>query len=97
MGRAEEPPPAPEPAAVASESAVSAPASAGAEEPPPAPEPAATEPPGDGMPSWMAPDPAAEEAPSSTPVVEPAEAADDAAPVTPDEEDSPAFTDDEDK
>ena len=98
---AEEPPPAPQPAAVASESAaepaVSGPASATAEESPPAPEPAATDPPGDGMPSWMAPDPAAEEAPSSTPVVEPAEAADDAAPVTPDEEDSPAFTDDEDK
>ena len=89
------PPPAPEPAAVASESApepaVSAPAPAAAAEPPTAPESAA-----DGaMPSWMAPDPAAEEAPSSTPVVEPAEAADDAAPVTPDEEDSPAFTDDD--
>ena len=50
------------------------------------------------MPSWMAPEePTAEEAPSSTPVVEPVEAADDSAshPVTPDEEDSPAFTDEE--
>ena len=92
---AEEPPPAPEPAAVASESAAEPAVSAPAPEPaavgppPPAPEPAAE----GAMPSWMAPE---EEAPSSTPVVEPAEAAaDDAAPVTPDEEDSPAFTDDD--
>ncbi|CAH0377517.1 unnamed protein product [Pelagomonas calceolata] len=84
----------------AAEPTVAAPAPAAVEEPPPAPEPAAAEPlpppapepAADGaMPSWMAPDPTAEE----TPVVEPAEAADDAAPVTPDEEDSPAFTDDD--
>ena len=94
---AEEPPPAPEagdeaedPAVEAAAAQWCAPAVAAEPLPPPAPEPAT-----DGaMPSWMAPE---EEAPSSTPVVEPAEAADDAAPVTPDEEDSPAFTDDEDK
>jgi hypothetical protein len=96
---AEEPPAAPEPAAEAGDEAEDpaveaaaaqwcAPAVAAEPLPPPAPEPAAE----GAMPSWMAPE---EEAPSSTPVVEPAEAADDAAPVTPDEEDSPAFTDDD--
>ena len=92
---AEEPPPAPEagdeaedPAVEAAAAQWCAPAVAAEPLPPPAPEPAAE----GAMPSWMAPE---EEAPSSTPVVEPAEAADDAAPVTPDEEDSPAFTDDD--
>jgi hypothetical protein len=100
---AEEPPPPPalEPAAVASESAaepaVSAPALAAAEEQPPAPQPAAAEASGDEMPSWMAPDPTAEEAPTA--LADPVDAADDSAshPVTPDEGGSPAFTDDEDK
>ena len=88
----------------ADEPAVAAPAPAAAEEPPPAPEPAAAEPPpppapepaaeGD-MPSWMAPEEPTAEAPPA--LAEPVE--DDSAshPVTPDEEDSPAFTDDEDK
>ena len=58
-----------------------APAVAAEPLPPPAPEPAAE----GAMPSWMAPEePAAEEDSPSHP-------------VTPDEEDSPAFTDDEDK
>ena len=61
--------------------------------PPPAPEPGAE---GD-MPSWMAPEEPTAEAPPA--LAEPVDAADDSAshPVTPDEEDSPAFTDDEDK
>ena len=96
------PPPAPEPAAVASESAaepaVAAPAPATAEEPPPAPDSVATDPPGGDIPSWMAPEePTAEgDMPWMAPEEPTAEEAP-TAPVTPDEEDSPAFTDDEDK
>ena len=83
---AEEPPPAPEagdeaedPAVEAAAAQWCAPAVAAEPLPPPAPEPAAE----GAMPSWMAPEePTAEEDSTSHP-------------VTPDAEDSPAFTDDE--
>ena len=90
---AEEPPPAPEPAAEAEPAVAVGPIPPALEPLAAGPLPSAPEPVADGeMPSWMAP-----EEPAPPVLAEPAEAADDAAPVTPDEEDSPAFTDDEDK
>ena len=87
-------------AAVVAAASASAAAPAGAaasdeeaapEEPPPAPEPAADA----GMPSWMAPEATAtKEAPPAEPAEEDEEGT--SHPVTPDEEDSPAFTDEED-
>ena len=93
---AEEPPPAPEPAAEAEPAVAAGPIPPALEPLAAGPLPSAPEPVADGeMPSWMAPEEPTAEAPPA--LAEPVE--DDSAshPVTPDEEDSPAFTDDEDK
>jgi len=91
---AEEPPPAPEPAAEAEPAVAAGPIPPALEPLAAGPLPSAPEPAADGeMPSWMAP-----EEPAPPALAEPVAAADDdAAPVTPDEGGSPAFTDDEDK